>query len=57
MIVCPECEALWLDDRFVQPLQQGQYGVTWFDLGSFIKVSARDGHWNSEVIVIETFTR
>ena len=34
-VACPECDALWLDESAISDWPK-TYGVTWFDLGTFL---------------------
>lgn len=36
-VLCPECDALWLDEHQVGPATEGSYGVTWFDFETFME--------------------
>lgn len=55
-ILCPECDALWLDEERVGPPTREGYGVVWFDYGTFMRNAGREPDEASEVVVLGPFT-
>ena len=39
--MCPECEALWLEEGNIAPPSAGSYGQTWFDYSTFMESKGR----------------
>jgi hypothetical protein len=55
-ILCPECDALWLNDNDVAPPVIGSLGVTWFDFATYMEEHGRPvAHRRIEVRVLGPF--
>jgi hypothetical protein len=57
-VLCPECDALWLAEGDVGSVSGGECGVSWHDLGTFLKGSQPKGpHDSGQLEFLELLRR
>lgn len=49
-VKCPECDALWLDADWLRSPADAEFGVNWFDYGTFMERRGIPDGWASGVL-------